>query len=327
MFFRSLAIVFVLCALGAPSFGQEWAQKLFKVKSHDFGTVLSGSPTVFEFELENIYEEDLHIKSVRANCGCTTPSITKSTLKTWEKGSIKARFNTGSFIGDRSATITVIIDRPFPAEVQLQVKGTVRKDIVIKPSVIDFGIVNFGDRTTRKIHVACTTNPEWEIKDVFSVSRHLEVTLKEVNRDKRGVLYEMNYSLKESAPVGMVSDEVVLVTNDPKFDHIVINTSGKVSSPVSISPKQIDFGEVNVGQTVTKKVFIRGKNALNVSNIECDSDCIKCQARKMKPNLTMLSVSFSPNAAAEKNFDNKIRIESESGSNVSLGLPVSARVR
>ena len=67
---------------------------MFAATSHDFGHVARGAKAEFAFELQNVYEEDIHILDVRTSCGCTTPTITKPTLKTWEKGSIVATLNT-----------------------------------------------------------------------------------------------------------------------------------------------------------------------------------------------------------------------------------------
>ena len=78
----------------------------------------------------------VHISGVRASCGCTTPSISKDTLKTWETGAIIAKFNTDSFLGKKSATLTVTIDKPFYAEVQLNVAGYIRSDIVFNPGAV-----------------------------------------------------------------------------------------------------------------------------------------------------------------------------------------------
>src|SRR6188508_2135467 len=74
-----------LCSGNASA--KEWAQKMFKVTTHNFGHVAHGAKTEFAFELQNTYEEDVHIAEVRSSCGCTTPTISKQTLKTWEKGS------------------------------------------------------------------------------------------------------------------------------------------------------------------------------------------------------------------------------------------------
>ena len=54
---RSLitALLLVLATVANAS-AQEWAKKLFQTHSHDFGTVARGSKTVYEFEIENIYD-------------------------------------------------------------------------------------------------------------------------------------------------------------------------------------------------------------------------------------------------------------------------------
>ena len=116
------APILVLCCTGIVP-AKEWAQKMFKIVDYDFGTVARGAKAEFDFELENIYKEDVHVASVRTSCNCTTPKIINPELKTWEKGKVRAIFNTRSFLGARSATVTVVIDKPYPAEVQLSVKG------------------------------------------------------------------------------------------------------------------------------------------------------------------------------------------------------------
>src|SRR5687767_5510390 len=135
----------------APAPAKEWAQKMFKVKSHEFGHVARGSKTEFAFEITNCYEEDVHIADVRTSCGCTTPTITKPTLKTWEKGAVVAAFNTRSFLGQRSATLTVVIDRPYYAEVQLTVNGYIHSDVDFQPGSVAFGEVDEGGTATREL--------------------------------------------------------------------------------------------------------------------------------------------------------------------------------
>ena len=82
--------------------------------------------------LKNIYVKDVHVASVRVSCGCTTPSIEKAFLKTYEKGAIIASINSDKFTGRQSSTITVTVDKPTYAKVQLHVKVYIRPDILIE---------------------------------------------------------------------------------------------------------------------------------------------------------------------------------------------------
>src|ERR1035437_10068456 len=141
-------IVTMLCSLCCA---QEWADKMFEFRSYDFGNIARGAKTEFAFELTNLYLEDVHIASVRASCGCTTPRIEKDTLKTYEKGAIIAHINSDSFFGRQGATLTVTIDKPLYAEVQLQVKVYVYSDVLLNPSSIGFGSVARGTAAERTI--------------------------------------------------------------------------------------------------------------------------------------------------------------------------------
>ena len=127
-----------------PCFGQEWARNMFKVTEHDFGSVARGAKAEYRFVFENLYLEDVHVAGVRTSCGCTTPSVETPLLKTYEAGAILAHFNTDSFLGQRAATLTVTIDKPFYAEMQLQIRGYIRSDVVVEPGSVQFGPIDQG---------------------------------------------------------------------------------------------------------------------------------------------------------------------------------------
>ena len=60
MSFTKLVIVSFLALLPASMVGaQQWAEKMFEVKEHDFGVVARGSKQLFRFEFTNHYEEDV----------------------------------------------------------------------------------------------------------------------------------------------------------------------------------------------------------------------------------------------------------------------------
>ena len=98
---------------------QDWADKMFPVKFHDFGTARQFQDLEFRFPVQNQYVEDVEIKRVSSSCLCTTVFPTKTTLKTGETGYIVARVNSSRFLGEKGAKITVEIAKPFPAVVEL----------------------------------------------------------------------------------------------------------------------------------------------------------------------------------------------------------------
>ncbi len=175
---RSIVVLlFITSFANSPCLGQQWARDMFTVTSHDFSNVTRGSKPQFRFEFENKYKEDVHVASVRSSCGCTMPSIEKQLLKSREKSAIVAALNTVSFTGDKSSVITVVFDRPFFAEVQLNIKGTIRSDVVMEPAELDFGRINEGQPKELAVSVSFSNRPDSTIKDVRSPFEHVAVQL------------------------------------------------------------------------------------------------------------------------------------------------------
>ena len=116
---RSFAAVWILMLLCGSAQAQDWAREMFDARSHDFGVVARGSQAEHTFTIENIYVEDVRIVDIRSTCGCLAPRIDRRELKTWEKAQLTLAMDTRSFLGRKDSTVTVVFDRPFRAEVQL----------------------------------------------------------------------------------------------------------------------------------------------------------------------------------------------------------------
>lgn len=308
--FRSLVIAAVVLATFAGDlFAKEWAQKMFKITKHDFGHVARGAKTEFAFELTNLYEEEVHIQDVRTSCGCTTPSITKNTLKTWEKGAVVATFNTSSFTGQRGATLTVVIDRPFFAEVQLNVSGYIHGDVDFQPGAVSFGDLEQGVGATREVMVTRHGVQNWNISDVRSANQNLEVELSSAIRQNDRVSYKMTVRLKPDTPAGSLQDTLTLVTDDARLPTVPVTVEGKVVSPLSVSPASLFVGVLEPGQTVKKQLVIRAKKPFKITSIKADGGEFEFQPSAEAKLIHLVPVVFKANEAGE--FDHKIQIETD----------------
>jgi hypothetical protein len=290
---RTFALGLLLVAPLAAS-AQEWAQKMFTTTKHDFGTVARGAKAEFEFEVKNIFKEDVHIASVRSSCGCTTPSITNDTLKTYDKGAIIAKFNTASFLGQRAATITVVIDKPFYAEVQLQISGFIRSDVVFEPGVINLGQLEQDAGGKAQVKVTYAGRENWNITDVRSANPNFEVELSEPSRGGGQVSYVMTVHLKPDAPVGFLRDQLTIVTDDVRNQTIPLAVEGRVMSLLDVSPAALLVGAVEPGRKVTKQLVVKSKQKFRVTDVRCDNDSFefKLPAEDQAKNLHLIPVTF-----------------------------------
>jgi hypothetical protein len=261
-----------LALLMQPSIGhaQEWAAKMFDSLTHDFGTVARGAKAVHHFQVKNIYEEEVHIAAVRSSCGCTLPVIVKPNLKTYEVGEIVAEFNTLAFIGQKHATITVTFDKPYYAEVQLQVSGLIRSDVVITPGDIEFGTVDQGHGAEKTISVVYAGRNDWQIADVKTFDPHFEVELTETARGNGRVAYDLLVRLTKDAPAGYIKDQLILVTNDERAPELFVGIDARIASAISVSPSTLFMGVLQPGQTVKKQLLVRGKKPFRITDVRCD---------------------------------------------------------
>lgn len=272
---------------------KEWAQKMFTVTTHNFGHVAHGAKTEFAFELQNTYEEDVHIAEVRSSCGCTTPTISKQTLKTWEKGSIVTTFNTKSFQGQRNSTITVVFDRPFRAEVQLSVAGYIHNDVDFQPGSVMFGDVTQGTAVQQTVAVTYFGRANWNITDVRSANDYLEVELSDAQRQAGRTVYQMTVKLKPNAPAGFINDTLTLVTDDRNIPTVPLTVEGKIVPPLTVSPSALFLGVLQPGQSVTKQLVVRAKTPFKIVAVHCDGEAFQIKTNDQARAVHLIPVTFT----------------------------------
>lgn len=298
------ALSLSLLAIPAASAADNWAEKMFSETKHDFRIVGRGTTAEHYFEFRNIYEEEVHVAAVRSSCGCTTPTVTKDTLATHETASIVATLNTSTFIGQKAATVTVVFDQPFYAEVQLSVSGFIRTDVTFEPSEIDFGESKPGQQQDRKITISHRGNPGWRIQDVRSHCGDLQVKLSQPRVQPGLVQYDMEVRMKESMPEGEIRERLTLVSNDTKFPTIEMAVAGRVRPTISVSPAAVSLGTAAIGETVSKRLLVRADEEFEIQQVRCVDQRFSFEIPKGKKKIHFVQMKFAagdkPDRVAQK---------------------------
>ncbi|MEX0713791.1 MAG: DUF1573 domain-containing protein [Pirellulales bacterium] len=318
------AALVVLSASGPVALGQEWARKMFETTSHDFGAVPRGAKVEYEFKLSNLYQEDIHIAGVRSSCGCTTPSVTQDTLKTYETSTIVAAFNTRNFLGQKKATVTVTIDQPFYAEVQLHVAGYIRSDVVLHPGAVEFGSVDHGSTAEKTIKITYAGRSDWQIVDVRTPP-FLDASVRETGRGNGQVTYDLHVRLKAEAPAGFVKQQLMLVTNDRRATQLPVDVEGRIVSELTVSPASLFMGSLKPGQKVTKQLVVQCKKPFRITAVTCGGESFKMQALEVAKPVHLVPVTFVAGDKPGK-VTYRIRIETDLGKDVASELSAYAQV-
>lgn len=324
--FRILASTLLLLAVPATAASaQEWARKMFEETRHDFGAVARGAKADFRFKLKNIYQEDVHIASVRSSCGCTSPTIEHDLLKTFDDGAILATFNTRSFNGQKNATVTVTFDRPFYAEVQLQVSGFIRTDLVLEPGGAEFGEVDAGAGAARRMTINYEGREDWAITAIKSGSPYVEAEAVETSRFGSRVAYDLTVRITPDAPPGYVNEQLIIVTNDRRTTEFPVPVEARVTSDLTISPPSLFLGALKPGQTVKKQVVIQAKRPFRITGVTCNDECFKIAAPQSAKPVHLVPITFTAGEKAGKQ-SYKIRIQTDLGQDAFSDLAAFAQV-
>jgi len=97
----------------------------FDKTQHDFGSVNKGVTAITDFKITNNGMEDLEIRSVKPNCGCTVARLKKQTIAPGETVSFEVRFDTSGRQGRQYKTVTVFSNDPLAPSQMISIKADV----------------------------------------------------------------------------------------------------------------------------------------------------------------------------------------------------------
>lgn len=322
---RILMTVVVLLLSATVAQAQDWAKKMFDLTARDFGVVTKGSKTEQVFTVENIYEEDAHVEQIVSSCGCTVATIDKNTLKTWEKAKITATIDTRNFTGRRDATLRVVFDKPFRAEVQLQVHCFIRGDVVVRPDTVQFGTVPLGKSVQKKVSIAYAGRNDWRIERAESSNPNLVARAVETSRGMGQVSYDLTVTLKADAPAGYLRDHVFLVTNDfnAQAARVPVPVDGAVAAALTVRPLPVMMAEP--GQAVPRNLVVEGQTPFRITAIECDDPRFKFTAPTEAKTVHAIPVTFTADDKPGK-IKATIRIKTDLGNAAPIEVTVQAQI-
>jgi hypothetical protein len=266
----ALMALFVVALDVAPVLAQSaWAEKMFKDGlSHDFGSVPRGAQLSHRFVVTNIYAVRMEITSITPGCGCVTANPVKRVLEPRESTTIDVTMDTRRFTGLKAVGITVTVGPDFISTAHLRVNANSRADIVFNPGQVSFGTVTRGQAASQVIDVEYAGVLDWQVTEASANDLPVEVSLSELYRRPGQVGYRVRVTLKPNAPIGALKGDLFLKTNDPASPLLPVLVEAQVQSNLTVAPATLNLGAVKVGETVTRRVVVRGTKPFRVTGAE-----------------------------------------------------------
>jgi hypothetical protein len=265
------------------------------------------------------------------------PKVTKSTLKTHEKGDIVAVVDTRKFLGRKEATFRVEItcvtpQGPAKEEVQLHCYAYIRSDVVLEPGTVQLGSVPFGKGAPpKKVAVTYAGRDDWQILQAECENPHLKLELTETDRHMEEgtwrVSYDLSVAIRPDAPVGYLRDHVILVTNDRNQNatRVAVSVEGAVVPTVSVKPSPLMLGLISPGQQVERTLVVQAKTAFRIVEVAGPSDQFQFAFSEKARILHPITVRFTAGKTPGK-VTGTIRVQTDVPGNAKLEVKVDGRV-
>lgn len=286
----------------------------FEKTEHDFGKINENDgrvSTIFEFKNEGM--EPLVLSNVRASCGCTTPTWTRTPIEPGAKGTITVTYNPKGRPGRFQKTVTVTSNAQ-NATAKLYIKGEVipaaakpvnkypvtMGDVSFNKKSIQFGTVMKGANTTRSLEYANLTDHEITVAvltngtDIPFLTSML--SLETVQPKQSGTL-SINFDAAACKEWGPVTRRIYIMVNGKRSlteeyqidlfatveeDFSQLTTAERQQAPILEIAKEIDLGTIKAGSKTSKKIHLKnaGVNTLHIRRIVNNNSNLKLEPAK-----------------------------------------------
>ncbi len=310
-----IAVVLGLLHFEALAGETQSLDSAFPDRTFDFGNVARGSQLRHAFPIINRTSSEIRIADWKTKCGCTEVKVGTRAIPPGTKTTVEATIDTTRFQGPKASGLTLIIDRPVYAEIQLNVTCYIRDDITLAPGQLDFGIVRRSEKP-RSSSLALTYSggrPNWAIAAMKTQTAKVKAEAREQSRSAGGqVEWLITATLQPEVTNGLLQDELTLVTNDSPPQTIPISVVATVQGAVNVLPSIVNFGPIRAGESATKVVHVRSSSSpFRITGLSADT--IDLQAIEDQPGTARdhsLSVTLKAPGVAGP-FHGVVTIESD----------------
>jgi hypothetical protein len=139
----------------------------------------------------------------------------------------------------------------------------------------------------------------------------VDVSFSELYRRPGQVGYRVRVALKADAPVGTLKGDLFLTTNDPASQILPVLVEGVVQSNLTVTPSALSLGAVKIGETVTRRVVVRGNKPFKVIGIEGLGEGMQADPPSSPTAAPVQVVSFKCVFSKPGEFKNAVKIKTD----------------
>ena len=268
-----VSIGLLLSSSGLYGQEAEWARAMFDKDQLwiNYKSVAKGQDVNFKIRVNNVYPQDMQITGLATSCGCLSWDDNKLlsngtvglpgaiVIPAGQSKTVTLRLDTIRHHGEKKGTYgTVTLFDPTKnqfATVTIHAEGYIRTDVVLQPGSVNFGSVEPDKGAEQRLTVNYAGRNDWTLTSAKFNSPHLAAEIVERSRGNGLVNYDLVVTLKKTAPIGPIRDQLMLVTDDANNPQIPIQVEGRVEPEIVVT--DANFGTLTPGKPKEAQVIVR----------------------------------------------------------------------
>jgi hypothetical protein len=171
--------------------------------------------------------------------------------------------------------------------------------------------VTRGQAVSQSIDVEYAGVLDWQVTEVSAKDLPVEVAAEELYRRPGQVGYRVKVTLKADAPVGTLKGDFFLKTNDPASPLLPVLVEAAVQSNLSVAPATVTLGTVKVGDTLMRRVVVRGQRPFRVVAVEGLGEGITLEPAASDAPAPVQVVTFKCQPAKPGEFRHEVKIKTD----------------
>lgn len=245
--------------------------------AHNFGDIPDTDPVEHTFEFTNISDKEITL-AVAASCGCTVPTMEKTTYKPGESGKVTARFDPKNRTGPQTKTLTYTITNPQGVFAQqiATLTSNVRALVMYDPQKMFLNEVDHVDGQTTTLMVNGRKD-DFKVTKATSSSEFVKITVGEAKKTEVNgeqlTQVPLELSVGKGAPIGNLQAQLEITTNDDRVKPAQYFVGADVVGDVKPSPAQaiLRVNDPATAFTTNIRIDARSGTAFNILSVEVDA--------------------------------------------------------
>ena len=311
-----------------PAPGVAGGKIKFSTPVYDFGRAKAGDQVRYTYTFTNTdSNEDLEIRGVQPQCGCTTAGEFSKRVGPGKAGTIAIQFNSSNYNGPVLKMITVSTSDRSQPTVMLQLKGTIWRPIEVSPL---YAIITVGADSGSGSSTVSVINNMPEPVSVFSPECNNRVFNATLTTNEPGKKYSLTVSTIGQLQPGNNSGQVTLKTDSTNAPVVNVIVMANVQPALVVSPPSISLNSSPLASAITNTITIQNNstNKLVLSEPGSTVPGIGVDIKELQPGRVFLAkISFPQGFELPQGASTMVTIKSSNPQNPLIKVPVGQMSR